>query len=958
MKHLRYYSEFKSTTGTLWRIEILQESDTPFIPAFITLSADAPVTIDWQKIDKSDQIMGSAATLKINSDSDRQYVDLYSIAVDTARLDIYRDGALYWSGTLDTELYEEPYSFEKNYDVEITFSDFAILERKECELNGFMTIKEVIEACLEATGISHTGLVQYVSTSRSGVAPEQLLQKDKVLCDNFYDEDGEAMSLQDVLEGVLKIYGLHITQKAGKVYLWDWHSLSGMQPERIVWDGDDATLGVDKVYNKVEINFSPYQITNIIEGKVDAAHYHESPLKYTIYSDTNKQLPSFEIGYSQFGGPLKIKDQRAKYYHIDPMTGGEESYGIAWTIDLYDFDTKSYVSLLNRPINTEALLSDHIRHRDEATQALFECPERPYIIGIGQTDGKCKLRLSIDALFDPRYNPFESASAENEEKAYNKQQLRANYVYIPFKLTLRGANGVAICHYENYQTRFGTDLPGKYYPNINAKGWVNGEAEWGKAFLCWYDEQDRQSRSGLNGWSGNKQCIGKADKRKASKWSFPKSFTHNNSGEMMEFPWHDGYLELEIGTGIFILDEDNDYETSNYTNCHWFLLKDPKLAIVDRYGEEIDSEDINIKAWINKSAKEGLNVDTIFGTPDKSVVMANGLIFDAATSAIMKEYSRAGKTGTLEQLLIGSIYSQYAKRHTTIAGTAIIPFGFGVYADKASSGLRFALLGETEDLMAGSADVSLCELTPDSYDAIEYDDGTWVRDWRVTSEWEDTGETCNATGEVGRFDCDGAYSVTYYRQSRTMKYCYPDMTGSTQTKIEYRVGEVASRAQVEGQCGYTTAQPKTSVTLSIIYDSGVKCVLSAPVDSAVEIYVDNSDTGDAGHSNVQIPAGSLSAYYTGAYQSGATLSIENFDFTSDEYSITLGQSSIVVAGSSSGSSGGGVSTGGGQTGGGQTQETWYTYRCRNCGYEFNSTSATAPSVCKECDEMFSFERVN
>ncbi len=78
----------------------------------------------------------------------------------------------------------------------------------------------------------------------------------------------------------------------------------------------------------------------------------------------------------------------------------------------------------------------------------------------------------------------------------------------------------------------------------------------------------------------------------------------------------------------------------------------------------------------------------------------------------------------------------------------------------------------------------------------------WTRDWRVSSDWANTGSTCNSAGTVGAYDCDGTYTVKYYQQRRVLSYCYPDMSGSTQTKTEYRVGSVASRSQVNGQCGY------------------------------------------------------------------------------------------------------------------------------------------------------------
>lgn len=78
----------------------------------------------------------------------------------------------------------------------------------------------------------------------------------------------------------------------------------------------------------------------------------------------------------------------------------------------------------------------------------------------------------------------------------------------------------------------------------------------------------------------------------------------------------------------------------------------------------------------------------------------------------------------------------------------------------------------------------------------------WDRTWRVAADWANNGATCNAAGTAGAYDCDGTYTVKYYQQQRTLYYCFPDMSGSTNTSVEYRPGGQYSRNQVDGCCGY------------------------------------------------------------------------------------------------------------------------------------------------------------
>ncbi len=78
----------------------------------------------------------------------------------------------------------------------------------------------------------------------------------------------------------------------------------------------------------------------------------------------------------------------------------------------------------------------------------------------------------------------------------------------------------------------------------------------------------------------------------------------------------------------------------------------------------------------------------------------------------------------------------------------------------------------------------------------------WVRSTIVVSDWANTGSLCNAAGTVGGYDCDGTYKVQYYQQKRVLEDRYPDGTGGTNNRTEYRVGSIASRQQVDGYCGY------------------------------------------------------------------------------------------------------------------------------------------------------------
>ena len=144
-KYLRYSGEFISRAGILWRIEILQDAEEAFPEVGeLTFEADSPLLIEWSREEKHTSVCSSFATLKIESPGDRTYQDLYTIAPGRIRMDVYREDALYWSGALDPEFYEEPYERAANYPVSLTFSDFGVLDRLKYDLTGLRSSKEIV----------------------------------------------------------------------------------------------------------------------------------------------------------------------------------------------------------------------------------------------------------------------------------------------------------------------------------------------------------------------------------------------------------------------------------------------------------------------------------------------------------------------------------------------------------------------------------------------------------------------------------------------------------------------------------------------------------------------------------------------------------------------------------------------------------------------------------------------
>jgi len=730
---VRYRGAFPSKSGDIWRVDILQEGYGGTQPGALHFPSDCPVEIEWSETDKLDPVQGSCATIKIISDSDRKYIDLYTVEVGAVRADIYRNGILYWSGTLDTELYEEPYSTTYGYDVTLTFSDFACLDRLDWTESGLVSIHAMVARCLERCGINYGGIQKFISTSAYSYDGAAALSLEELYVnqENFTDEDGVPMTAREVLEEILKPFALRIVQKAGLVYIYDLNALSVIPPSALEWgNSDDAVLAADKVYNNVKVTFSPYGDAEMMKGTVEEDPTQTDENGTLIYQNYHKNdygtldsLPGFRLHYDLTHESNMEVSNGARFFQINSIYSGQDDTGVIASFKFghsavaeEDGASSKVTHRLITPADCGTIPNGNVN-----TCTIIKCP-KAYLGYVSYLRGSYKLRVNLNLLFDVRYNPFESEGDYNDNASwrsglfnwskhdgpFQNMQDWCNFGYIPIKLTLEDANGNALYHYRNRSIMESSRC--EQTGNI----WVAGAASWGEAFLCYYDFDDRKSKTGFGGWKSNKQSIGYYRDDLPEKW---KSI---DDGEYLPLPPCGGYLVLEIGKGVHQFDYKREIKNI-YKFCRWIAYKEPTITLCKKNYKEAETEDIEDMAWLNRAAKEELEIETVIGTVTQNhgVPNAKGQIFKASGEAYSK-FTRAGVEDRLERLLIGTVYSQYATRHDTLSGTAKLLPGFGIYTERATEG-KFMLLSEVQDCKEDESVIKMAEFSEDNYEGIEYE---------------------------------------------------------------------------------------------------------------------------------------------------------------------------------------------------------------------------------------------
>ena len=756
MKYLRYMGEFVSVSGVVWRVEILQEADSAFATVgALEFDIDEPLSIDWEKKSKDTVICGSIATLKVISPGDRTYEDLYSIEVGRIRMDVYRNNSLYWSGCIDTEFYEEPYEQANGYVVSLTFSDFGVLDRLKYSLANMQTLIDIISYCVGRSGINSSGIDDsLISTQLSPTGPALSLSDIKVRSDNFFDEDGDAASLAKVIDGILQPLALRMVQRAGKVYIYDLNGLyAKASVKQITWDGSSQTMGVDEVYNNAKITWSTYAqsgnlspencwsesiktdsslmaLNNLGGGSKDGANYFSYHYSTSLRDWIDATDCGFTIWLAKDGQGVEIVNDKARFFKIVPQYDGTESEGVAilWTAYRgYKVGGSSNWSaeLKRMPygVPTGSLVGD----LNNIGAAIFKTSP-VWVPPVDNANGLL-LRVGIDMLMDTRFNPFESASnlmkGAEQKDWYNQFTSHGNFVYVPVTIKYQPDGSDTVYVWTN-QTIVSTNVSSPVTTLAATYGrWVAYTSDsnpnaWG--YLAYYDAKDRKNTCGVLGWKKNRPAINPHNKGTIS------ILTNAEAGQYIPYPnfGGGGKLWVEVRSGGWqISDGGKTLQNVNYNNpkelwgkCQWILMKMPQIEIMNnsQFDQGLNTDDVEYSAEINSAAKEEIKIDTICGTSAEGVPTARGAYFDASTGKQITQLTRAGRTTQAEDLLIGTLFSQFAQRHTMLSGEAkLLHDPMAIYEEANQEGKKFILIEDVQDARLNTSDAVFVELSPDEY---------------------------------------------------------------------------------------------------------------------------------------------------------------------------------------------------------------------------------------------------
>ena len=461
--------------------------------------------------------------------------------------------------------------------------------------------------------------------------------------------------------------------------------------------------------------------------------------KYFSFHYENKDLTKwfdaqdygFTIWLAEQGNNAELINNSVRYFRIVPQYDGTECEGVAvrwtavagWKVDYGGGNWTAQYSWQAYGVSTDALTG----FLTDIGAVLFK--SSPVWIPPVANAGNLVLRVGLEMLLDPRFNPFESAENNDLMKYkdwYSNWNTHGNFVYVPVTIKFQPDGSDAVYVWDNrsiVQTAVGSPVK-----SINGTygSWVrltNDETPNAWGWLAYYDAKDRKETSGVLGWKKNRPAI---NPHTADTLSI---LTNAEDGQYIPYPNYGGgggKLWVEVRGGNWQISDGNaTLQNVNYNNpkqlwgkFSWLLFKLPEIEIMNstQFDKTINTDDVEYNAQLNSAAKEPIEIDTICGTSAEGVPTARGAYFNAETGKQITQLSRAGRTTQAEDLLIGTLYSQFAQRRTTLSGEAQLMYDpIAVYTEANQDGKLFMATEDVQDVRMDCSDAVYVEIRPDEY---------------------------------------------------------------------------------------------------------------------------------------------------------------------------------------------------------------------------------------------------
>lgn len=301
-EHTNYKGYFRNMDCELYSVSFITNPNYDSYGE-ITLAGDSPVVISYTDSKRLyDPIRTSTCTIRVIS---KHYLmNLYSGKAQGTQVIVKNEdtGEIKWCGYLQPNLYNQGYSNdieEIEFEASDCLSTLQYFEYEDYYVNGRKAIpfKYIIDDIMDRCKLINSYYItkkQYIDSS-SDTPKDILLNKFFIAEHNFFSEEDEPWTLQEVLEETCKFFGYTCYQWGDSIYFLDydqffdgkmlgyrydkangWYNGSYItiseSPNYITAEsymGTGADMSLDDVFNKVSVNCNYYNVEDVIPDLFD-----------------------------------------------------------------------------------------------------------------------------------------------------------------------------------------------------------------------------------------------------------------------------------------------------------------------------------------------------------------------------------------------------------------------------------------------------------------------------------------------------------------------------------------------------------------------------------------------------------------------------------------------------------------------------------------------------------------
>jgi hypothetical protein len=225
----KYITEFRDINENLWKV-VFKKNDYSGSASNVE-SGSEPIAFSAPRTGKFDAVKGAGATIQLFSETDRQYIDLYTASHKEWKVETYKNGSLVMPGYVEPETYTEDFSRDSNYTVSVLVNNgINILDREKyvnkwgANYTGVATMFQVVLNAVAKMEIDFDNII-YATDLRINrlfvPVSETILHQMVVNQGNYIDEDGEVMSCREVLDSVLLPLSLSLFISGNDLWIAD-----------------------------------------------------------------------------------------------------------------------------------------------------------------------------------------------------------------------------------------------------------------------------------------------------------------------------------------------------------------------------------------------------------------------------------------------------------------------------------------------------------------------------------------------------------------------------------------------------------------------------------------------------------------------------------------------------------------------------------------------------------------